>query len=236
MKKLTMVVLLAALALTTACAPQKGDKGDTGGIGPVGPAAPTPAPVDEVQEDINTLLQDENDYRLGLGQTALTAGLSCSVVKVNSGQCLSSSSTAQGCNSGNVINTTGNTTYSYTYKGNFTKLDGDSASVNTLLPANIRSQFVNQNFVIKCSGYIVVRETDYYDFSVESDDGSILTIDGTQVVNNDNNHGMTLRSGTKFLRRGVKSFSLWYAQTGSGNYGLVLKAGGEAIDGKYYAH
>lgn len=82
----------------------------------------------------------------------------------------------------------------------------------------------------------MVRETDYYDFSVESDDGSILTIDGTQVVNNDNNHGMTLRSGTKFLRRGVKSFSLWYAQTGSGNYGLVLKAGGEAIDGKYYAH
>ena len=63
-----------------------------------------------------------------------------------------------------------------------------------------------------------------------------LTIDGTQVVNNDNNHGMTLVSGTKFLRRGVKSFSIQYAQTGSGNYGLELKAGGAAIDGIYYAH
>ena len=233
MKKLMIALLVASVGLT-ACG-GKGDKGDAGVPGVDAPVPP-PAVVDSEQEDIDALLVDENDYRLGLGQTMLTAGLSCSVVKVNSGQCLSSSSTAAGCNPGNVIVTTGNTTYTYLYKGNFTQPDSSGADPILLLPANLRPMFQGQNFKISCSGVIVVRETNWYNFSLNSDDGSILTVDGTQVINNDNNHGMTLKTGSKYLRRGVKSFSLQYAQTGSGNYGLELKAGGAAIDGKYYAH
>lgn len=235
MNKYVMMAMVIATIGLTACG--KGPQGDQGIPGTPGAPAPTPTPpvVDEVQQDIDALIDDENDYRLGLGQTALSAGLSCSVVKVASGQCLSSSSTAAGCNSGNVIVTTG-TTYTYLYKGNFTQASSSGGDPILLLPPSLRGLFQGQNFKISCSGFIVVRETNWYDFSLNSDDGSILTIDGTQVVNNDNNHGMTLKTGSKFLRRGVKSFSLQYAQTGSGNYGLELTAGGSAIDGKYYAH
>lgn len=235
MKKFMMFGLMVAALGLTACAPQKGDRGDAGAPGADAPV-PAPAPVDELQDQIDALVQDENDYRLGLGQTMLSEGLSCSVQKVNSGQCLSSSSTAQGCNSGNVINTSGNTTYTYLYKGWFNQLNSGGSDVNTLLPASLRSLFVGQNFVIRCSGQVVVLETGWYDFSVESDDGSILTVDGAQVVNNDNNHGMTIRTGSKFLRRGVKSFSLVYAQTGGGNFGLVLQANGSLIDPRFYQH
>lgn len=61
-------------------------------------------------------------------------------------------------------------------------------------------------------------------------------MDGTQVINNDGNHGMVLVSGTKYLRRGVRSIKIEYAQTGGGAFGLVLLAGGQSIDGKFYAH
>lgn len=222
---------LLMVGLLSACG-QKGDKGDAGGPGPTGPAAPT-TPVTEEDQDIADLLKEENDYRLGLGQTQLSAGLSCSVVQVASGQWLSSSS--PGYPGSGVIVTTG-TTYTYLYKGSFNQPDSAGSSPILLLPSALRPMFAGKNFKISCSGFVVVRETNWYDFSLNSDDGSILTVDGTQVINNDNNHGMTLKTGSKYLRRGVRSFSISYAQTGSGNFGLILKAGNELIDGKYYAH
>jgi hypothetical protein len=228
-------ILLGMSLLMLAGCGQKGDKGDAGIPGAPAPTpAPTPTPtVDVIQEDIDALVKDENDYRLGLGQTALTVGLSCSVVQVASGQWLSTSS--PGYPGSGVIVTTGST-YSYLYKGSFTQPDSAGSDPILLLPPSIRPMFIGKNFKISCSGYIVVRETNYYDFSLNSDDGSILTIDGGQVVNNDNNHGMTLKNGTKFLRRGVRSFNIQYAQTGGGNFGLILQAGGASIEGKYYAH
>lgn len=228
-------VLVIGLMLS-ACGPQ-GPRGLDGAPGAPGAPAPTPTPtpvVDEVQEEIDALLKEENDYRLYLGQTALTAGLSCSVQAVASGQWLSSGS--PGYNAGQGVVTGTGTTYTYLYKGWFNQADTSGANPNGLLPEALRPMFVNKNLVIRCSGQIVVLETGYYDFDLSSDDGSILTVDGTQVINNDGNHGMTQKLGTKFLRRGVRSFSLSYAQTGSGNFGLILKAGGSNIDPKHYAH
>ncbi len=237
MKNVLLVTL--AMFVLSACGPGfKGDTGEQGPAGPQGPTAPIPTPaptpvVDEVQVDIDALLKDENDYRLGLGQTELSSGLSCSVVQVASGAWLSTSS--PGYPGSGIIVTTGST-YSYLYKGSFSQPDSIGADPILLLPSGLRPMFAGKNFKISCSGYIVVRETGYYDFSLNSDDGSILTVDGTQVVNNDNNHGMTLKNGTKFLRRGVRSFSIQYAQSGGGNYGLILQANGSTIDGKYYSH
>lgn len=235
MNKFYVIAMLMATLGLTACG--KGDRGDAGPAGPQGPTAPvTPTPVvDEVQEDIDAVLADENDYRLRLGQTMLSEGLSCQVVQVASGQCLSSSSTAAGCNSGNVIATTGSR-YTYLYKGLFNQDSTPGNTTTELLPAQLRPLFVNKNFRIICTGQIVVLETNYYDFSLNSDDGSILTIAGSQVINNDNNHGMVLKTGSKFLRRGVHTFRLDYAQTGSGSYGLILQAGGTSIDPRHYAH
>jgi hypothetical protein len=235
-------ILMALLALLVGCAGPKGDIGALGPQGPQGPQGPgyTPPTVDSAQADIDSVLKEENDYRTSLGQSILSEGLSCSVQQVVSGQCLSAASVAVGCNAGNVISTTGTTNYAYLYKGLFNQPDTAAPSVNGLLPTGLQSLFTNVNYVIKCNGYMVVTETNYYDFSLNSDDGSILTITGggpvNLSINNDNNHGMTVKTGSAILRRGVRAFNLQYAQTGGGNFGLILLANGSPIQGKYYAH
>jgi hypothetical protein len=184
------------------------------------------------QADIDFLLQDENDYRLAQGQTELSNGLSCTVQAIASGQWLSSSS--PGYNAAQGVVAMNGTAYSYLFKNMFNQ--PNATGPNSLLPLAIQPLFLSNKYRISCTGQIVVLETAYYSFELNSDDGSILTINGAQVINNDGNHGMTIKSGTILLRRGVRTFALLYAQTGAVNFGLILKANDELIDGKYYAH
>lgn len=198
-----------------------------------GPVA-TPAPVSPQQQQVNDLMANENSYRQLLGQTTLTSGLSCSVQAIASGQWLSSSSPGYQIGQG-VLALTG-TNYTYLYQGNFNQPNTSQPAVNTLLPIAIQPLFANNNYKISCSGQLVVTQDGYYNFDVNSDDGSILTVNGTQVVNNDGNHGMSAKSGTTFLRAGVRTFSLLYAQSGNGNFGLIVQANGSLIDSMYYYH
>lgn len=234
-----LLAIILAITVTGCGKGDPGERGADGAVGAVGPAGPQgePAPTPTVtaeEQDILNLVSDENDYRLYLGQTELSAGLSCTVQQVASGQWLSSSS--PGYNSGQGVVTMTGPTYSYLYKGDFTQANSSGSAQNLLLPAAVRPLFVNVNYRIVCSGQIVVTETGYYDFALNSDDGSILTVDGTQVINNDGNHGMVLKHGTKLLRRGVRTFSLQYAQTGSGNFGLELTASDSPIPSNRYYH
>lgn len=213
-------------SIISACA---GPKGDTGAIGPMA----TPTPTSSTQADINSIVSDENTYRESLGQTELSEGLSCSVQQVSGGQWLSSSS--PGYNSTQGVLTLVGTSYSYLYQGNFDQ-PNTASGINNILPTEIAPLFTNLNYKINCSGQLVVTATDYYNFDLNSDDGSILTIDGTQVVNNDGNHSITDKSGVKLLRRGVHTFNLLYAQSGAGNFALIFKANGSLIDPMYYYH
>lgn len=231
MKKSIITLIVAMLALS-ACG-QKGDKGDTGAPGQDAPIVVTPPPpADPIQDEIDELISQKNEDRAILAQAPLTNGLSCVVQQVASGQCLSTSS--PGCSGLGVVMT--GPSYTYLYKGSFTQPDSAGSDPILLLPTALRSTFAGKNFRIVCTGQIVVLDSGYYDFSLNSDDGSILTINGSQVVNNDANHGMTLKTGSALLYRGVQSFSLQYAQTGSGNFGLVLQSGGASIDPRYYFH
>lgn len=198
---------------------------------------PTPPAVDIEQEDIDEMIAQKNADRAILAQAPLTAGLSCTVVKVASGQCLTyHASYTNGCvNNTNAIVTTG-TTYTYLYKGSFNQSNSGGSDPILLLPPALRSTFAGSNFKIVCTGQIVVRESNYYNFSTNSDDGSLLYVNNSLIVNNDNNHGMTLKTGSVLLYRGVQPFQVQYAQTGGGNYGLVIQAGGATIDPKYYFH
>lgn len=219
------VIILAAVLGLVACG--RGDKGDQGD------PAPTPA-VSSQDADIQAVVTDENSYRSTLGQTQLSAGLSCSVQTVASGQWLSSSSPGYNSGQGTIVLT--GSSYSFLLTQVIDQQDSPGNLANGLLPVPVQPLFINKNLKISCSGQIVVLQTAYYAFDTNSDDGSILTIDGTQVVNNDGNHGMTDKAGTKLLRRGVHSFSLVYAQTGSGNFGLILHANGADIDPKFFIH
>ena len=58
-----------------------------------------------------------------------------------------------------------------------------------------------------------------YIFDTASDDNSMLWIDGTNVVNNNYNQGVTVRSGTNILAAGLHDIVFAYAQ-GGGGYGF----------------
>lgn len=196
---------------------------------------PSPAPL-STQDQINALVASENAYRESLGETSLAPGLSCQVVLVSGGQWLSSSS--PGYNSSQGVLTTTGTTYTFNSNdgGGFNQGNANGNVAFTTLPPAIQPLFENQNFRIICSGEVVVITTDYYSFTLSSDDGSILTIDGTQVINNDGNHSIVTKTGSKELRQGVHTFSLQYAQSGSGQFALVLNADGSAIDPSVWYH
>lgn len=192
------------------------------------PAAPAPA------SETQRLVDAENDYRLSLGQAALTQGLSCTVQAVASGHWLASAS--PGYNAGQGVLVLSGTSYAYLMTGAFNQSNVSSGSLNSVLPAPLQAMFASINYKLSCTGQVVVTETGYYNFSLASDDGSILTIDGAQVINNDGNHGMNEKTGVKMLRAGVHTFSMQYAQSGGGNFGLLLSANGAIVPGSAFYH
>lgn len=231
MKKL--IVTLAYIALLAACA---------GPVGPMGPegkdgvdattTTTTTLPVDTVQEEIDEIVSLKNYDRSLVAQAPLTSGLSCTVQAISSGSCLSTSS--PGCAGLGFVMT--GSSYTYLYTGNFNQPNSSGSTANSLLPTSIQPLFVNTNHRIVCSGQIVVTESNYYEFTLSSDDGSILQVGGTQVITNDGNHGMVTKTGTVLLYRGVNSFTLQYAQSGGGNFGIILTSGGSSIESKHYYH
>ena len=224
MKRYLTAISVAVLTLT-AC-----------GRGPQGvPGVTVQVPAPEAApSDVESIVRAENDYRLYIGQTALTQGLSCNVRQVASGQWLSSSS--PGYNAGQGVLTLTGTQYNFLSASAFNQPSASGGSDNSVLPQALRAIFASVNYRLSCTGYLVVTETGYHQFRLSSDDGSILTVAGSQVINNDGNHGMTSKVGTMMLRRGVHSFSLQYAQSGGGNFGLMLEANSELVPGTVFYH
>lgn len=192
------------------------------------------APTSDVPSSIQTLVDEENDYRLSLGQTMLSPGLSCSVQQVSSGQWLSSSSPGYQSAQGVVVLT--GTSYSFLDSTGFNQPSVSGDQPFNVLPVSIQPNFENLNFKLNCSGFVVAETDGYTDFEMSSDDGAILTVDGTQLINNDGNHGITTKTGSKSMRRGVKTFSLLFAQTGSGSFGLVLNKDGALAPSNVFYH
>lgn len=65
-------------------------------------------------------------------------------------------------------------------------------------------------------GYIDIPNSGGYRFWTESDDGSLLSIDGELVVNNDGDHGPTEKTGVANLQKGWHSIRLVYFNSGGG--------------------
>lgn len=65
-------------------------------------------------------------------------------------------------------------------------------------------------------GYLYVPQTYGYQFFLESDDGSQLTLDGQVVVDNGGDHGMEERSGYAYLQQGWHQMKLSYFNSGGG--------------------
>ncbi len=94
------------------------------------------------------------------------------------------------------------------------------------------SRFARRNdYGIIFEGYLKIARDGVYQFAVESDDGSVLSIDGEEVVNNDGLHGRQTREGLIALRKGFHRFRLKFFQRG-GDAGLKVLWGrrGERMD------
>lgn len=235
MKQYIYLVILTLFLGLTGCS--KGFQTEVVGYpvpGPVvtlpGETIVLPAPVASLSEDIANLVKAENDYREGLGQTLLSNGLSCTLYTITGGDRIQAS--IPGHNTLTGITQVA----SFTYKG--IAFNQANSNVNTylnVLPESIRSLYTNM-YLLRCQGYLVVTQTGYYNFQLTSDDGSLLYIGGSKLIDNDNGHGAVTVSGQKHLRRGVHAFRLDFAQSGGGQQALILKANGDFIDGMYLYH
>jgi PA14 domain len=221
MKRLS--VLIAALALS-AC--DGGGSGPQGLQGPQGPAAPVPV-VTPTQQLIDSIVAENNAWREAQGQTELSSGLTCSVQAVASGQWLSSAS--PGYNAAQGVLVLSGPSYAYLLTVGFNQANSGPGPNSVIDPA-IQGLFLTNNYKINCSGYVVVTEDGYHSFTLSSDDGAILTVDGTQVINNDGSHGITTLNGTKALQSAViHSINVQYAQSGAGNFALILQMDGSVL-------
>ncbi|TAM93417.1 MAG: hypothetical protein EPN39_20085 [Chitinophagaceae bacterium] len=109
----------------------------------------------------------------------------------------------------------------YTFTGTWNNIPNlsslsalDSGMINniTLSPATQTT-----NFAFSFKGYINIRIPGTYTFYTNSDDGSNLYINGTQVVNNDGQHAAQAKSGTySFSQTGLYPFEVDYFQQGGG--------------------
>jgi alpha-L-fucosidase len=89
-------------------------------------------------------------------------------------------------------------------------------------------------------GNFTAAQTGGFQFWTESDDGSILYIDGEIIVDNDGEHGMEEKAGRVYLQKGYHNFKLVYFNSSGGGALKASFAGPEgnrqAIPGMMMSH
>jgi hexosaminidase len=112
------------------------------------------------------------------------------------------------------------------FDGNFTSTQ--DIDLGTQVTTGITNSFDLQrfgrqvNYGVTFDGYLRVPADGFYKFAVESDDGTVLRIDGEEVVNNDGNHASQVVTGYVPLRQGFHKMRLKYFQ---GEGGASLRVG-----------
>jgi serine/threonine protein kinase len=115
--------------------------------------------------------------------------------------------------------------YSY-YKGKMTNLAAlrqgkvkvSKTGTTSYLDLSIRDS--NDNFAVVFEGYLRIPQTDEYTFSLESDDGSCLTIGEKVIVDHGGLHAIDpAKTGDAVLEKGFHKFKLEYFQAAS-SFGL----------------
>lgn len=84
------------------------------------------------------------------------------------------------------------------------------------------------NFSIRFYGTIIIATTGSYTFTTSSDDGSNLSIDGVEIVDNDGAHGIISRSGTVTLSAGAHDIEVLFFEN-TGGESLTVDYSGPSI-------
>jgi cbb3-type cytochrome oxidase cytochrome c subunit len=106
------------------------------------------------------------------------------------------------------------------YEGGFGKMP----DFDTLKPLSsgvtnkfdVRLSKKEENYAIRFRGYLEIPADAVYSFYVHSDDGSVLRVGTTLVVNNDGIHGGQEQSGSIALKAGKHAFMVGFFQGGGG--------------------
>jgi hypothetical protein len=102
-------------------------------------------------------------------------------------------------------------------------LNGHVSNFSYTTPGSTGPTSIDHSAMV-LSGYIAITQVGTYTFNLGSDDGSQLTIGGTQVINNDTDHSYQVNSGSAtFSATGLYAISISYFEDG-GFTGLELYA------------
>lgn len=83
------------------------------------------------------------------------------------------------------------------------------------------------NFVYRAQGFVVIPETGWYTFGMNTDDGCKLSIDGDVVILDDSTHTVGDTYGSIYLTEGVHEVEAYFWQNSGGNSGELYAAAGE---------
>ena len=106
------------------------------------------------------------------------------------------------------------------YSGTFTSTaDLDkSVAIDTGIVKSFNQAAIKKSslaFGVIYNGFIRIDNDGVYGFTTQSDDGSVLLIDGVPVVNNDGKHGSLEQGGSVPLQKGFHHFTLKYYNVGT---------------------
>jgi hypothetical protein len=199
-----------------------GPQGPTGATGPQGPAGPVATPTASITPSvIDQMVANQNAYLYSIGQPPLVAGLSCTLYTVPT-------------STTDIVGATLTQVASFSYTGVFNQLNLPVTAGFNVLPLALQPIYQTW-FVMKCTGQLVVTDNNWHNFSLSSDDGSNLYIDGSLLIGNDGQHAIETVAAAKLLTSGFHSFELDFFQA-AGEQALILDEDGAVMgsSGFYY--
>jgi hypothetical protein len=122
---------------------------------------------------------------------------------------------------------------SFSYTGAFNQPQASVTAGFNVLPTALQSLYQTY-FIVKCQGYLIELDDQYHEFTLTSDDGSLLTIDSL-LINNDGLHSSQTVSATKQTTIGAHWMELDFYQAG-GNQILVLQEDGNVMNSQLFYH
>ncbi|WP_341835125.1 family 20 glycosylhydrolase [Chitinophaga pollutisoli] len=97
------------------------------------------------------------------------------------------------------------------------KVSGTADTSGVMNDFSIRAFQRHPAFGAIFEGYVKVDEDGLYEIASTSDDGSIVSIDGEEIVQNDGEHAPTTQTGIVPLRRGYHRIKVQYFDAGGGD-------------------
>lgn len=173
---------------------------------------PTPVELTDVAE----VVAEENAYRLAAGQSPLQPGLVCTLHNLSATQ------------PATIPASPPTAVATWVYVGDFNVPNGPSSAGMPFLPAAIRLSYTSW-YLVRCTGQLIVTVSEYATLYTASDDGSMLYLGSVSspssaslLVNNDGNHGVQTRSGSRLVKRGVFAIRIDYMQGPAGNQAFIV--------------